>query len=370
MLRYHTVLPANTKSSYSEYDSVDFELTFDQRQLVPNSIRIESDLDVNSDNATPQRTSITAPSNIYIDPKIGAHSFISSITTELQQAGVIENFQEYPRYVRMMTEATMAENDTFNSENVCELRSPSLKVSNAIIAGQTDGQTGTTARQQSADFSIKPKFCLNTLSGPLSFTKSGAVRITIKLSRYFASLFGGSMTDNHNYQLSNLRLCFMTMPDVSAKAKVMMRTKLNIKQSITSNFANVSTKVPAVCNAVSCSVQRQSKENSQYSNNVETEVLPNVSELQFLFNDSQNEYITYQIKDREELLRRYIQSFAETGSNSASINRLRANQGWGLGLPFRDFIDLSNQKFNVQLTCDVSSGPYILYMYFHSTSQL
>lgn len=366
MLRYHTVQPANTKSSYSEYDSVDFELTFEQRQLVPNSIRIESDLDVYSDNASPP-TSIAGDGSIYIDPKIGAHSFVSSFTTELQQAGVIENFQEYPRYVRMMTEATMAESDVFNSENVCELRSPSLKVSNAIIAGQTDGQA---TRQQSADFSIKPKFCLNTLSGPLSFTKSGAVRITIKLSRYFASLFGGSMDGDHNYQLSNLRLCFMSMPDASAKAKVMMRTKLNIKQSITSNFANISTKVPAVCNAVSCSVQRQSKENNQYSNNVETEVLPNVSELQFLFNDSQNEYITYQIKDREELLRRYIQSFAETGSNSASINRLRANAGWGLGLPFRDFIDLSNQKFNVQLTCDVSSGPYILYMYFHSTSQL
>eukprot|EP00729_Bicosta_minor_P014209 gene14209-31517_t len=43
-----------------------------------------------------------------------------------------------------------------------------------------------------------------------------------------ALLFGGSMDGDHNYQLSNLRLCFMSMPDASAKAKVMMRTKLNI----------------------------------------------------------------------------------------------------------------------------------------------
>ena len=107
MLRYHTVQPANTKSSYSEYDSVDFELTFEQRQLVPNSIRIESDLDVYSAGTT--LIDDDGSSKIYIDPKIGAHSFVSSITTELQQAGVIENFQEYPRYVRMMTEATMAE---------------------------------------------------------------------------------------------------------------------------------------------------------------------------------------------------------------------------------------------------------------------
>lgn len=107
----------------------------------------------------------------------------------------------------------------------------------------------------------------------------------------------------------------------------------------------VSTRVPAVCNAVSCSVQLQADENDQHANNNKTEVLPNVKELQFLFNDSQNEYITYQIKDREELLRRYIQSFADTGSNSASITKLRANSGWGIGLPFRVFVEQNNLTF-------------------------
>lgn len=366
MIRYHTVQPSNTKALYSEYDSVDFELTFEQRQLLPNSIRIEADLDVWTDGQTASNR-VVAADKIYIDPKIGAHSFLSSITTELQQQGVVENFQEYPRYVRMATEATIASNDVFNSENVCELRTPSLKVSNAVIMGQ-----GSTTAFRSADFSIKPMFCLNTLSGPLSYTRSGAIRVTVHLSRYYSALFGAGMTTNVIYQLKNLRLCYMTQPDASnPKSKVMMRTRLNLKQSVASAFANISTRVPAVCNAVSCSVQLQANENDPYANNNKTEVLPNVKELQFLFNDSQNEYITYQIKDREELLRRYIQSFADTGSNNVSITKLRANSGWGVGLPFRDFIDLSNQKFNVQLTTDVqSTAPYILYMYFHSTASV
>ena len=365
MLRYHTVQPSNTKATYSEYDSVDFELTFEQRQLLPNSIRIEADLDVWTDGQTAS-TRVVATDKVYLDPTIGAHSFLASITTEIQQQGVIENFQEYPRYVRMATEATTASNDLFNSENVCELRTPSLKVANAVIMGQ-----GDTAVHTSADFSIKPMFCLNTLSSPLSYTRSGAIRVTVHLSRYYSALFGAGMTSDVIYQLKNLRLCYMTQPDASSKNKVMMRTRLNLKQSVASAFANISTRVPAVCNAVSCSVQLQADENDQYANNNKTEVLPNVKELQFLFNYSQNEYITYQIKDREELLRRYIQSFADTGSNSASITKLRANSGWGIGLPFRDFIDLSNQKFNVQITTDVqSTAPYILYMYFHSTASV
>lgn len=48
MLRYHQVQPQNLKSTYGEYDSVDFELTFENRQLVPSSIKLEADLTVMS----------------------------------------------------------------------------------------------------------------------------------------------------------------------------------------------------------------------------------------------------------------------------------------------------------------------------------
>ena len=362
MIRYHTVQPANVKDTYNEYDSVDFEMTFETRQLLRNSARIKAGLVV-----TKSGNAIKTADNIFIDPKIGAHCFVSSITTELQSKGVLENLQEYPRYVRMVSEATMAEGDVLNSENVCELRSPDVKVTNAILQGPTDGKIVNLKN----DFSLKPKFCLNAMSGPLSYSRSGTIRVTIKLARYFNALFGPSMVADATYALSNLRLCYMSSVDSSAKSKVQMGTKLNIKQSVASAFSNVSTRVPAVCKSVSCSFQLQADENNMTSNNVETAKLPNVKELQFLFNDSQNEFITYIIKDQEELLRRYVESFADTESNSLSLTKLRASKGFGIGLPFRDFIDLSNQKFNVQITSDVeSNAPYIMYMYFHSMTSV
>ena len=367
MLRYHQVIPQQQKDQYTEYDSVDFEMTFENRFLAPSSIRIEADLEVLADGSN-----LIATEKIYIDPKIGAHSFISTITTELQNGGVIENYQEVPRYMRMLADTTMANSDVMNSENTCELRTPNIKLSQAVLAGNKMNAGAATVVPP--DFSIKPNFCLNTINAPLDYNKTGAIRVTIKLARNFAALYGPDVKAATSYQLKNLKLVYSSVDKSMAKAnqKVSMRTKLNIKQTASSALSNISTKVPAVCRAVSCSFQKLSDENSMFYNNVETVVPPNIKELSFMFNDTQNEYITYLMKGREEVLARYIDSFADTGSNDISLELLEASKGYGIGLQFGtasapSFIDLSNQKFNLQITSDIAEG-YILYMFFHSVA--
>jgi hypothetical protein len=205
------------------------------------------------------------------------------------------------------------------------------------------------------------------MTSDLPYSKTGAIRISLKLNRNFSVLYGADVVAGSNYILNNLRLSFMSVPETQLKAPVQLRTLLNIKQTVSSGLANISSKIPAVCNAVSCSFQRQSRENTMYFNNFETEKLPNVQQLQFLFNDSQSQYITYQIDDQQELLERYLNSFSSDGNNSLSLVNLRAGKGWGIGLSFSEFIDLSQQKFNIQLTSGVeSTDQYIMYMYFHS----
>lgn len=364
MLRYHSAQPENTKGSYTEYDSVDFVLTFEGRKLAQNSIRLEADLDVHSTGATR-----TDQDRIFIDNRAGAHVFAQPITTELQSQGVIENLQEHPRHVRMVADATVSDNDMFNSENVCELRAADRKITQTQLRGVNNTDKSQTL--QSVDFSIKPRFCLNLSDNPIPCTKTGSVRLNVKLSRNFAALCGEGMQAGSSYVLRDLKVSFVTVPDDNKTKKVSMSTKLNIKQAVNSAFANVSTKVPAVCNAVSCSFLLQSQENQMNYNNVATQELPNIQEAQFLFNDSQNEHITYSIKGREELLYRHIQSFADVGSNDLSLHKLGSNNSFGLGIPFRDFVDLSNQKFNVQVTSEMlSTSPHILFMHFHSVASI
>ena len=105
MLRYHSVQPSNVKETYTEFDLVDFELTFENRKIVANSLRLEGDVGFFTDNTAAARLT---NEEVRIDQFAGAHSLFESITTEVQTMGVLENFQEYPRYVRMAAEATMA----------------------------------------------------------------------------------------------------------------------------------------------------------------------------------------------------------------------------------------------------------------------
>lgn len=358
-LQYHDVQPESVKASYGEFDNVDFVLTFENRKLVNNSVRILADLRVLKNNAN-----IADSDLIFLDSMVGAHSFVQSVQTETQAVGVIENLQEYPRYVRMAADTAMTVNGTMNSEMTCEMRSPNQLYSQKELQGVT---TVVGAANVDNDFSVKPLVCLNAMSDNLSYTKTGAVRVTIKLARIYSALFGSGVDGNVTYALKNLRLSFMSLPEDNNKKPVQLRTKLNIKQTVLSSFVNVASKVPAVCNAVSCSFQEQSNENTAVKNNYNTAVLPNVTQLQFMFNDSTNSYVSYQIKNQPELLDRYIQSFRQTGLNNASLDNLKANSGFGVGLAFDDFVNLSNQKFNVQITSGVkSTNPYIIYLYFHS----
>jgi len=54
-----------------------------------------------------------------------------------------------------------------------------------------------------------------------------------------------------------------------------------------------------------------------------------------------------------------------------SAGKLQRNGNFIAGLPFNGFIDLSNQRFNLQLVSDIdSANPYNLYLYFHSLMSL
>ena len=77
------------------------------------------------------------------------------------------------------------------------------------------------------------------------------------------------------------------------------------------------------------------------------------------------------MKDENEMLKRYIDSFKNTGHNQVMLDTFRTNQGFGVGVDFTGFTDLSNQRFGVQLSSSIlPTSPYNIYMYFHSLVQV
>jgi hypothetical protein len=150
-----------------------------------------------------------------------------------------------------------------------------------------------------------------------------------------------------------------------------MKTKLNIKASVQSSFANIQTQVPAICTAMTASFQIQTNENTGRYDNLALNAVPNLAQTQFLFNDSSNTLISYIIKENSELQDRAIDSMMDTGKNSLSTQKLANNEGFLVGLDFDAAIDLSQQKFSLQLTSSITSNlAMIVYMYFHSQISL
>lgn len=374
-LIYHRVIPENLKDSYVEFDQVDFNLAFEGRKMVVGSLRVEGELEVRYDGKTLDDTTVVDGGQInnkYIqfDGAVGAHAFCESFTTSISGGSggrVIENLTEYPRYVKMATTATEGTSDMNNSKNICQLKAPSDEMTLMYMKGEDMNERFPAPVLCNPDFSIKPLICLNSGSGNVSHKKTGDVRVSVQMNRVFGALGGVDNTSKTSYAIRDLRVRYMSVPEDNKDDSVVLKTKLNIKQSIQSSFANIQTKVPALCTAVSVSFLEQANENSAKYNNQELNNIPNLTQTQFMFNDSTNTLITYLIKNNSEVTQRYIDSFLDTGRNALSTSELANNNGRGVGLDFGQVIDLSQQRFSLQLTSDVSSSnPLIAFMYFHS----
>ena len=364
--RYHSVIPENLKASYTSYDNVDFVLSFPGRSLNIGSVCLEGELEVHASGA------LIAAQDIRYNPLVGAHSFFESLVVSANNS-VLENLTEYPRYVSMGSAATMDASDAFNSENVCELKVPFARMSTAVLKGETTPTAAPTrALYLEPDFSIKPLFCLNSGVGALPFRRSGDIRVTANLARVFGALYGLDVDGGVvTYKVKDFRLTFTTTADDGSNDPVVMKTKLNIKASVQSSFANIQTQVPAICTAMTASFQIQENENTGRYDNLALNAVPNLAQTQFLFNDSSNTLISYIIKENSELQDRAIDSMMDTGKNQLSTQKLANNEGFLVGLDFDAAIDLSQQKFSLQLTSSITSNlAMIVYMYFHSQISL
>ena len=367
MTNYSSSIPENQKNEYEPYDTVDFMVTFQGQSLQLGSVKLEGTVDVTHNGLFLDR-----PANqnldIKYDPMVGAHAVVESVQTEML-GEVFESLNEYPRMVKQSAVARNSKQDMFNSSNVAEMRCPHSIVSNGILKGSGVRNQLTTRLRDPPDFSIKLDNILNSSTDLLPYDRTGPIRVSLNLSRVESFLYGEDVDENTSYSLSNLRLCYYTVDGMENRAPIELRRKLNIKQSLQSNLSNVATKVPSnSVEAMTASFQIQQNENSYKNNNLILEKVPSLSELTFLFNDQSNAVVSFVIKSNVEVLERYVEALGETKRNDLAVCNMNNNEGYGIGLRMDPGpVDLSNQKFSVQLNSGISSNkPLIMYMYFHS----
>ena len=380
---YHSVKPSNALSSgagFSEYNTLDFNLVANGRKMVAGSVRICAQVEV----TTAPNTQLVAGNVVRIDPNVGAHAFFESFQCEISQgpkAQVLENLASYPRFVSMADAVSRNEIDVCDAALLGELRGATEEngTTNLQQVGALSEQSTARNALTTPSFSIKPMLCFNRMIGDnYSFNANGSVRISCNLARSAHALYGYSCQNGTcSYSLKNVRLTYVSVPDDGKQGKMMMDTYAFIKSNMISSQANVQARVPArAVKSCSISVMAQAHESSLVENSYGLERLPQLSELNFSFQDTLTNYITYTIDDLQDALTRGVESFpgGQAHNNACNPNQQAANRGYILGTDFDgQVVDLSGQKFGVSIKSDflnMGQDPRLLFLYFHSQIML
>ena len=272
-IQYHTVFPSNTLTEYTEFSQVDFLCTFENRKLELNSLRVCFDLKmITTDNLV----NVTEDPNLFYDNSVGFHGVIDSVTTT-RDGAVIENITDYGRLVAMKTQAQKTQNELITTKDSVEGKVANPRMARLMLGGSTSGKFTVDADESVANYltsvvvkpaaALKLDCCLNnayTQDGSLpllSYRKSGAIKVSLRLARNFGFLYGADAEDA-TFSLENLKLTYVSRADDRTDTPVMARSIVNIKQAIAGDAANISVVVPAMSNGVSVSFQPQSYENT------------------------------------------------------------------------------------------------------------
>lgn len=368
-IQYHTIAPQNNQDEYSEFSTLNFELLTGGRKLNPNSVRLDFELEVFKTGTT----RLAAADRVYLDNMVAGHSFIESIQVNSQglsgAGGMLENIQEYPRWVNMLNRTTLAMDDLIDASHLCEGK-VTIKDATSAVLQQVNVRTNAgdaAALLVDRSFSLKPMCCLNRMMGAYSFDRNGFLQVSFNLARNLSALHGQGTAADTSYKLKNVSLRYTTRPEDGVANKVTMNSVVNVKATANSSQYNLDARVASkACSGVVVSFLEQSKESYRGANSYALEQYPLLDEINYRFNDSV-QYVTYAVKDRGDMVRKGIEAINTMNNHSAKPRNLKANTGYIIGLGFDTIVDLSKEKFSVELISssnNLSLQPRNVYLYF------
>jgi len=364
---YHQVQPQSEKSSYTQFDQCSFLISVGSgRSLLPQSVRVLGDIRVLNAGARTQGDRCW-------DKNIGAGSFIDAVSVQTQNQGLLENIQNYARYVAMDSCATLNELDMLNSLNMCELKTVNELQATTLANGIAPAMTTGTPQLRDPDFSVKPLCCVNKMSRDLPFDKSGIVTLQLNLQRDMTALFGPAQDSVTTYEIYNLRVTYKSIADPKDPTPTEMGIVYNVKSNILSGTSSISANVPAVCDSVAISFIQDQHDSVPVYNSYKLENVQGLEEVQYLFNDSTNALIAYVIRDQQEMVERFLDSISNSSHNQVSQQKWRSNGGFALGLNFESPVDLSKNRFTMQLgssATNLNVYPVNAYLYFFARAQV
>ena len=374
-LKYHEVTPTNNKTEYSDDDLVDFEFNSFGRDLVRNSIELSATLQVfKTVSGTQSRVLKADTGKLFLDKNSGAHSIIENVSCSTMNQGNLENIGfSYPRFVSMLNVLQKRSQDKNNMSDVLEWRYPDKELSDSVLRqGVVTDNTETQLFDQS--FNFKPQIVFNRTDQNISFSKTGAMRISMNLStvqKMIEDKLTVANLENLSYKLTNFKLFYRSVPEDTTIKSIIAQKFTPLKTTISSTLANMSLNVPSQ-SATGCSIsfQQIANEGDKNKNNNQLEKI-NITGLQFFFN-SANSYLNYKLSSVSEILLRALKSISPKNDEAMyqiTNQNFGNNENYIVGSDLDGIIDLSQNSFEVQIESNLTTNTNV-YLMFHSLISL
>lgn len=369
-MQYRTTKPLAEKSEYLQGTQVQFKILLEPNtEIIKNSITL-SGYNLILDTNSP----VAANTDIRYDSKIGMHSLLQEVVSQVNGL-TVETLSYYPRYMRMVRDATMTDNDMFMASKVAELCCPSDEQTSYMVKGiGRPGAHPDLVATEPLPFWVKPHISLNRSNRNIKATDVQQLDVIISLGQIQECLWGLDVDNNITYKLSDLQLNYQTtqLNPVDAKSPLVFQTLSVAKQTIKSANANIQFLLKSVARGVSMSFIKSSHEMNYQFNNTETEMLPNIADVQVSFADNNSAVLAHKLDNLEEIVENYKQSFARVNERT-SVTPYNINMGksFGVGLDWGGYLDLSGQKFSVDIQSDADNiNTYSIFAYFHGMIQV
>jgi len=370
---YNSAQPSNIKSTYSEYDQVDFTCKPSKgRAVQANSFRFSGNLLVAKKTiASPTQAVLVTPEDqVFMNPFVGAHGIIKNISS-IANDRILENISFYGRIVGQKTQAENSLEELTSSS----YHTPELKgLQNNVLLGASTGTQGIP-------FSIKPVIALNRSSGDLGQSKFNQMKILMTLGSAVEAFYcskpqpaAGSpdLITGLEFIVSNLQLSWYEVPEVSIP-RIVFRTTYLTTQTVNSFSSNLYVTSPTVFDSVSCSFIRQANRNKIYKDDMLCEYIRGIIRVEFTINGL-DAPLLYAIGSGDsppyqDIALNYAHSLEALEKNTLMNKLLSETVAFGVGCAFRAE---QNSKLAINIQIDttltdavnnVSENPLDVFLY-------
>lgn len=372
--KYVNAFPTTTKPIYSPSD--DITITID----IPSGMEFvkQSGYLLGDIKYSVAGDLLAHDATVFFDNYAGASCFIDNPTVEMGNVSVENNFNYYSQYNKLVTEvSTHPDELSSQTKHTMELKCSDVSQTREYLRVN---RTGTAAAGPVlGDLTLS--WCHLLRSGLNRTNRNynasdigGSISLSFRLKDNLKAFFGANVLPNPLagtvVEFSNIRFQCLMQP-ITQSGLLTMKTTACKRYELATGNAYFEYTLPIPTTSISSYFTTQALLN----NNPYSSMQPSISELIFTFNNSNNEVLSYNLKDTNEMVMNFKRSLikaVDVDANSFSGPRLASasTSTFGIGLNFESPMP-TGTKVGVNIYSDSSNtNQRIMYTFFNGETVL